>query len=80
MTKPQYSGPWRRIRREILVRDNYECQIRGYGCTRVATEVDHILPVKMGGDWFDKENLRGSCRNCNLARNTKARTTGSRTW
>lgn len=78
--KPQYSGPWKTIRREVLLRDDYRCQIKLEGCTQVAEEVDHILPVALGGEWFDKDNLRASCRACNLRRLRKAKTTSSRSW
>lgn len=78
--KPQYEGPWRKVRAQILQRDNYRCQIKGYGCLHEATEVDHILPVSMGGEWFDDSNLRASCRPCNLARNVKHQRTASRAW
>jgi 5-methylcytosine-specific restriction protein A len=78
--KPWYAGPWKRIRLEILERDRYRCQIKGPGCTGEATEVDHILPVSMGGAWWEHENLRGSCSRCNQMRNTKRTTTASRVW
>jgi hypothetical protein len=69
--KPQYAGPWRRIRLEVLQRDNNQCQIKSEGCTQIAQQVDHILPVSMGGDWFDKDNLRAACARCNNNRNIK---------
>ena len=81
--KPWYSGPWKRIRLQVLQRDDYQCQIRGAGCTRHATEVDHILPAALdpsGAGWFDPENLRSTCRPCNLGRLVKATTTSSRQW
>lgn len=78
--KPQYDGPWKKVRQRILQRDDWRCQIRNPGCTQNATEVDHILPVALGGEWYDEENLRASCRACNLGRNRKAKTTASRTW
>ncbi len=65
MAKPQYSGPWKRIRRQVLERDGHLCQIRGPRCTTAATEVDHILSVSQGGAWFDPLNLRASCAPCN---------------
>ena len=68
MAKPQYSGPWQRIRRTILERDQHTCQIRGEGCTTTATQVDHITPVAHGGAWWDPHNLRASCATCNNKR------------
>jgi 5-methylcytosine-specific restriction protein A len=78
--KPWYQGPWRKIRLEILERDRHRCQIKGPGCTGEALEVDHILPVSLGGAWWDPENLRASCSRCNNARNIKRITTPSRVW
>lgn len=53
-----------RTRADVLRRDNYECQIRGPGCTRRATEVDHIRPKSAGGQAVPA-NLRAACRTCN---------------
>ena len=79
MTKPQYSGPWRRIRAQILDRDNHLCQIRGPRCTTAATAVDHIIPVQSGGPWFDPANLRAACVNCNNGRINQTRNEAWRT-
>ncbi len=82
MSKPQYGGPWKRIRQEILERDGYVCQIRGQRCTVTAEHVDHIVPVYLGGPWYDHGNLRAACARCNTSRSYKARTNAkaSRTW
>lgn len=79
MTKPQYSGPWRKIRAQVLERDNYLCQIRGPKCTGVATAVDHIIPVASGGPWFDPAGLRACCVNCNNGRIQRQRNEAWRT-
>jgi hypothetical protein len=68
MAKSQYSGPWRKIRLQILDRDGYLCQIKSPGCTGTATQVDHIIPASQNGAWFDPANLRASCANCNNQR------------
>ena len=65
---PAYRGPWQTIRKQILNRDNHTCQIRGTRCTGTATHVDHIIPVTAGGPWWDPDNLRASCPNCNIDR------------
>jgi hypothetical protein len=72
MAKPQYSGPWQRLRKQILERDQYLCQIQAPRCTTHATHVDHITPVTDGGAWWDTNNLRAACKNCNLGRNTQS--------
>ena len=68
MRKPEYAGPWRRIRKQILERDNHQCQIQAKGCTGTATQVDHIIPTSQNGPWWDPTNLRASCAHCNNQR------------
>lgn len=65
---PAYRGPWQTVRKRILERDNHTCQIRGPKCTTTATHVDHIIPTLKGGAWYDPDNLRAACKNCNLGR------------
>jgi 5-methylcytosine-specific restriction enzyme A len=50
---------WRKTRARVLARDGYECQL----CGGLASDVDHIRPVGMGGS-DDPGNLRGLCANC----------------
>jgi hypothetical protein len=64
---PQYSGPWARVRKSVLERDGYICQIRGKRCKVTATAVDHIIPPPLGPS-FDPDNLRAACKACNSGR------------
>jgi 5-methylcytosine-specific restriction endonuclease McrA len=69
--RPWYSGAWPRVRLQILERDGYTCQIRGKGCTQIASQVDHVIPVRpdgSGGAWWEPSNLRASCAHCNRQR------------
>jgi 5-methylcytosine-specific restriction endonuclease McrA len=52
------------IRRRVLRRDGHRCQIKGPGCTGIATDVDHI------GDRHDhsEANLRAVCGWCHRQR------------
>ena len=78
-THPVYRGPWQRIRRTILERDNHTCQIAGPKCTGTATHVDHIIPINQGGPWYDPTNLRATCPTCNYARIDRQRKENWRT-
>ena len=71
---PAYRGPWATVRKQILLRDAHTCQIRGPRCTTQANTVDHIIPVNSGGAWWDPDNLRATCRNCNLDRIDRKKT------
>jgi len=80
MRKAHYAGPWRTIRKQILERDGYICQIQAAGCTLAANQVDHIVPVSKGGPWWDTANLRAACPRCNNGRNAVALMPSSRQW
>jgi len=72
-TRRVYDSPvWRAVRREILARDGYVCQIRLPGCTTVATTVDHRVELGDGGALYDPENLQGACASCNSAKRNTA--------
>lgn len=61
---------WRRLRDQIMKRDGYICrcdECRRTGTLKDAHEVDHIVPVSLGGS--DRpENLRAISRECHRAK------------
>lgn len=62
-------GPgWRRTRAEVL----FECATCRV-CGAPATQVDHIVPLYMGGT-SDRDNLQALCQACHLAKTTAERT------
>jgi 5-methylcytosine-specific restriction protein A len=61
LTTPAY----RRLRLLVLDRDRWRCQVRGPRCTKVATEVDHVIERADGGAMYDPANMRASCKPCN---------------
>jgi 5-methylcytosine-specific restriction endonuclease McrA len=63
--------PWQRVRKLVLERDAYRCQIGIKGCTVTATVVDHIVPLAAGGEPLDPSNLRAACRSCNGSRHAE---------
>jgi 5-methylcytosine-specific restriction protein A len=67
-TRTVYNARWRRVRREVLERDGWLCQIRGPKCLIRADRADHIIPWRQGGAYYDPANLRASCKPCNEGR------------
>jgi 5-methylcytosine-specific restriction endonuclease McrA len=66
-----YNTPeWKRLRKQILLRDNYTCvncgcHVHGKGRSRV----DHIIPLKKRPDLaFEPSNLRTLCPKCDNLR------------
>ena len=55
---------WRRLRAQILHRDNWRCQVCGRPAGRA--EVDHIEPLQDGGATIFPENLQTICRGCHI--------------
>ena len=57
---------WERLRRVILDRDGWRCR----KCGRAGRlEVDHIVPIHRGGDYWDMSNLQALCRSpCHFAK------------
>ncbi|WP_082966820.1 HNH endonuclease [Mycobacterium sp. 852002-51163_SCH5372311] len=56
---------WKRLRRQVLERDRYQCQTRGPYCTGHATQVDHIINTAAGGPPLDPNNCQAICQPCN---------------
>jgi 5-methylcytosine-specific restriction endonuclease McrA len=57
---------WRKLRKEILTRDDFRCIY----CGSTATHVDHVTPLDKGGT-DEPDNLVSACATCNLRKSNK---------
>jgi hypothetical protein len=57
----------RRLRFEILRRDNHTCRYCGQSAPDVKLTVDHVVPVVLGGS-NDPTNLVAACKDCNAGK------------
>jgi 5-methylcytosine-specific restriction protein A len=63
-----YGYGWQVIRKRVLVRDHYQCQLRYADiCVGRASQVDHIVQPEAGGT-NDLSNLRAVCVKCHRRR------------
>ena len=62
------TAQWKKLRLEIIKRDQSTCYLCG---TPDAKEVDHIRPISKNGALYDPENLACICRRCNLLKGNK---------
>ena len=62
---------WAPIRRAVLERDGYRC----VQCGKAGRlEVDHIVPLHLGGAPYDMRNLQTLCRTpCHFAKSRRER-------
>lgn len=59
----------KRLRFEVLKRDNHTCAYCGRSAPEVVLQVDHIVPTVLGGS--DKpSNLTTACRDCNSGKSS----------
>ena len=59
----------KRLRFEVLRRDNHTCRYCGAAAPDVEITVDHVLPVALGGT-DDSANLVAACRDCNAGKSS----------
>ncbi|WP_108163194.1 HNH endonuclease signature motif containing protein [Saccharospirillum sp. MSK14-1] len=74
--KEGYGKEWRRLRIEILIRDDYLCQeCMRNGIITAATDVDHITSKANGGT-DHPTNLQSLCNPCHKAKTIAERNGG----
>lgn len=82
MTRNGSTRAWRALRRAVLTRDRWRCQVPtspGHVCGRYAPTAGHIIAHHHGGpDTLD--NLRAECRRHNHGDGHAIATTPRRTW
>lgn len=59
----------KRLRFEVLRRDNHACRYCGAGAPEVKLTVDHVIPTALGGG-DDPENLVTACAGCNSGKSS----------
>ena len=64
-TVKQYHTPrWRRLRKQILMSEPLCRLCAAKGITTAAQMIDHIEPVRQGGEFFELRNLQPLCNKC----------------
>lgn len=60
----------KKLRFQVFRRDRFTCQYCGRQSPEVTLEVDHVMPVVLGGS-DDQSNLVTACRDCNGSKSDK---------
>ena len=64
---PRGTRHYKRVRLEVLARDQWTCHY----CMQPATTVDHVIPIKAGGDPVAHDNLVACCTRCNSSKGSR---------
>ncbi len=59
---------WYFVRKAILRRDKYKCNICKKRFRKSKLDIDHIIPVRGKINPFNKSNLRTLCKECHKAK------------
>lgn len=62
------NNTWFLVRNDILRRDNFRCSICKKRFRKTELDIDHIIPVQIGGRFFEKANLRTLCKSCHKSK------------
>lgn len=73
---------WQNLRKEVFVRDKWSCVKCGYKPTKQTYECkiipddsaligDHIIPIALGGNEWDKDNIQTLCLKCDKIKTKK---------
>lgn len=61
----------KRLRYEVLRRDNHTCRYCGSSAPEVKLTIDHVMPVALGGA-DEPTNLVTACANCNAGKSSSS--------
>lgn len=69
-----YQAPhWRKLRALILEREPLCRECNKEGRITEAKMVDHIKPIRLGGERIDEDNLQPLCHSCHNTKSAKER-------
>lgn len=66
-----HSSMWRKKRANYLIEHPFCVECQRNGKLTKATVVDHIIPIRMGGDLLDESNLQALCTSCHTRKSIR---------
>jgi 5-methylcytosine-specific restriction enzyme A len=66
-----HTSTWKRVRLLVLKTEPLCRSCRGKGKISAATTVDHIIPVRKGGEMYSMSNLQPLCDSCHASKSGK---------
>ena len=70
--EPRYNTKrWRNVREQVLQSSPLCVNCEAIGLLTVAQMVDHIEPVRLGGEFWETSNLQPLCNSCHASKSAK---------
>jgi 5-methylcytosine-specific restriction protein A len=70
--EPRYNTKrWRSVREQVLQSSPLCVNCEAIGLLTVAQMVDHIEPVRLGGEFWETSNLQPLCNSCHASKSAK---------
>jgi 5-methylcytosine-specific restriction protein A len=73
LAKQYHTSTWRRLRKVFLVNNPICVMCETIGKFTPANVVDHIVPIRKGGEFLEWENLQSLCASCHNSKTMKER-------
>lgn len=71
--KKYQTKEWKSLRAAVLQEEPYCRHCDAKQVVTLATEVDHITPVRLGGAFADRKNLQPLCKKCHDKKSSSER-------
>lgn len=70
-SKIYQSQKWRKLRKWFFVNNPLCAECLRNGTVKEGTDVDHITPIRLGGEVYDENNLQTLCKSCHNRKSAK---------
>lgn len=72
--EPRYNTTaWRNVRAYVMQGSPLCAACEAIGFITLAQMVDHITPIRLGGEFWDTSNLQPLCNSCHASKSAKER-------
>jgi 5-methylcytosine-specific restriction protein A len=65
------TGAWRKLRNAYIKANPLCAECQKQGIVKAASVVDHITPIRQGGEALDRSNLQSLCTSCHNSKSGK---------
>lgn len=68
-----HTKAWRQLRKVWITSNPLCAECLDKGITKAARIVDHVIPIRLGGERLSQSNLQSLCTSCHNSKSSKER-------